>query len=307
MRAIRAHRPRAIYATGNPYSSFLLARLVGAASRRPYVLDFRDAWTLNWYSWRFQPGADRWRARIEAAQERWALRGAAAAIFMSEQVRDDYAAAYPELTGRLHKLSNGFDPDDFAGVAPRPLEGFAFVYTGKLMSYRPPDPFLRGLAAAVAREPALGEAARAYFVGDWRAEHQASADALGIGRLIRPVAYVPHREAVAHMLGASALALISGGDRTEQPGKVFEYLAAGRPILALIPEDGASAEVVRASPGGGYFADPADPDGVAAAILRLWAERGRPAAPADTAARDRYDRRVLTGRLAEILARVAGG
>lgn len=304
VRAIRRYRPRVIYATGNPYSSFLLARLLGAATGRPYVLDFRDAWTLNWYSWRFQPGADRRRAAIEAAQERWALRGAAAAIFMSEQVREDYAKAYPELAVRFHKLSNGFDPDDFAGVAPRRLGGFSFVYTGKLMPYRPPDPFLRGLAEAIAREPALGAAARAYFVGDWRPEHQAAADRLGVGHLVRAVGYVPHHEAVAYMLGASALALISGGDRTEQPGKVFEYLAADRPILALIPSDGASAEIVRASTAGGYFADPTDSLAVAEAILRLWHDRARAPGPADATARSRYDRRALTRRLAEILSAV---
>ena len=106
------------------------------------------------------------------------------------------------------------------------------------------------------------------------------------------------------MKGSAALALISGGDRTEQPGKVFEYLAADRPILAIIPPDGASGDAIRASVGGGYFADPDDPGSIAGAMLRIWAERGR-AGSADRSARERFDRQVLTGQLAALLDAIA--
>ena len=308
LRVAQRTRPEVIYATGNPYSSFLLAALLGAALEKPYVLDFRDAWTLNWYSWRHRSRLDalrRWRDRVERLEERTVLRGAAAAIFISEQVRGDYATAYPELAGRFHRISNGFDPEDFAGAAPIELEGFAFVYAGKFAEYRRPDAFLRGLAIAVREDAGFGAVAKAAFVGDWGAEHQAVADEVGVGKRIVAVGYRPHHEAVGYMKGAGALALISGGDRTEQPGKVFEYLAADRPILAIIPEDGASSEAIRASVGGGYFADPEDPASIAQAMLRIWREREQ-VRGGDEAARGRFDRRELTRKLAEVLAGAAG-
>src|SRR5262249_42475366 len=152
-----------------------------------------------------------------------------------------------------HQISNGFDPDDFASAAPRPLDGFAFLYAGKFAEYRRPDCFLRGFALASAADPAFAAEARAVFVGDWQPEHQAVADEVGVGDRVVALGYRPHHEAVGYMKGAAALALISGGDRTEQPGKVFEYLAADRPILAIIPPDGASGDAIRASVGGGYF------------------------------------------------------
>jgi glycosyltransferase involved in cell wall biosynthesis len=309
LRAAAVARPEVIYATGNPYASFLLARLLATALGLPYVLDFRDAWTLNWYSWRYRSGLGpvrRWRALLERTQERWALAGAAAAIFMSQQVLDDHARAYPRLAGRFHRISNGFDPDDFAGVAPRRLDGFTFIYTGKFAEYRRPDAFLRGLALAGQRDAQFKEAARAVFVGDWAPEHQRVADEAGVGGAVVALGYQPHKEAVALMKGASALALISGGDRTEQPGKVFEYLAADRPIVALIPPDGASGDAIRASVGGGYFADPADPASIGAALLRVWGDRDRTGS-GDPAAREQFDRRVLTGKLAALLDAVASG
>jgi glycosyltransferase involved in cell wall biosynthesis len=310
LRVARVVRPEVVYATGNPYSSFLLARLLGAALGRPYVVDFRDAWTLNWYSWRHRRDRPltpvlRWRAALERAQERLVLGGAGAAIFVSAQVLADYARAYPDLAGRFHQISNGFDPDDFVGAAGRPADGFTFLYAGKFAEYRRPDGFLRGLALAGARDPAFAAEARAVFVGDWSAEHQAAAEAVGVGDRVVALGYRPHHEAVAYMKGASALALISGGDRTEQPGKVFEYLAADRPILAIIPEDGASGDAIRASVGGGYFADPEDPASIADAMLRLWRARDR-GETGDPAARADFDRRVLTGRLAGVLRAVCG-
>lgn len=307
LRVAAIARPEVVYATGNPYASFLLARMLGTVLRRPYVLDFRDAWTLNWYSWRYRPALSpvrRWRALLERAQERWAFEGAAAAIFISQQVLNDHARAYPRLAERFHRISNGFDRDDFADVTPRRLDGFTLVYTGKFAEYRRPDAFLRGLALAGQRAPAFGAAARAVFVGDWGPEHQRVADEAGVGSAVVALGYQPHPEAVALMKGASALALISGGDRTEQPGKVFEYLAADRPILALIPPDGAAGDAIRASVGGGYFADPADPTSIAEALLRVWRDRDR-APAADPAARAQFDRRVQTGRLAALLGAVA--
>jgi glycosyltransferase involved in cell wall biosynthesis len=310
LRAARAARPAVVYATGNPYSSFLLARLLGAALDRPYVVDFRDAWTLNWYSWRHRQDRPltpllRWRAALERAQERVVVRGAAAAIFVSEQVRADYARAYPTLAARFHAITNGFDPDDFADAEPRTVGGFSFLYAGKFAEYRRPDGFLRGLALATAEDPAFAAEARAVFVGDWWPEHQAVADQVGVGDRVVALGYRPHREAIGYMKGASALALISGGDRTEQPGKVFEYLAADRPILAIIPADGASGDAIRASAGGGYFADPDDPAAIARAMLRIWRDRDR-RSTADPAARARFDRRALTGQLAALLNQVTG-
>lgn len=300
--AVRAWQPRVIYATGNPYSSFLLSRLIAVATRLPYVLDFRDPWTLNRYSWRYQPGADRRRAAIERWQESWALAGASAAIFMSRQVHGDYSVAYPRLAHRFHVLPNGFDLDDVADAAPVALEGFPLVHVGKLMPYRPPDPFLAGLAHAVRADPAFSQVARAYFVGDWRPEHQAAADRFGVGSLVRSIPYLPHREAIGHLRAAGVLLLIGGGDASEQPGKLFEYLAAERPIVAIAPREGAIADVLRET-GGGRIIEPSDIAGIGESLLEIWrsgvaSSTHRPEGVAV------YDRRRQSGQLAKILQSV---
>jgi glycosyltransferase involved in cell wall biosynthesis len=292
----------AILATGNPYSSFILAALLGAALRRPFVVDYQDPWTLNPYSQRFSRGSHPVRSRVERLQERLVVERAAAALFVSDQVRDDHVAAHPDLAARFVVIPNGFDPADFADVPPKQLDGFSLVYTGKFTHYRRPDDFLRGFALARQREPAFAAPARLVFVGQWDPGHQRLADELGIGDAIVAPGFVPHRDAIAYMRGASALALISGTDRTEQTGKVFEFLAADRPIVAPVLPGGAVDDVLRHT-GGAYFCDPHDPASIADALLHAWRD-GDAARRPDPAARARYDRRAQTAALAKLLDRL---
>jgi len=109
--------------------------------------------------------------------------------------------------------------------------------------------------------------------------------------------YLPHGEAIVHVFGADALVLICGSDRMEQSGKVFEYIRAGKPVIALARKDGAAAEVVRECEGGAVVPN----DGVEeikAAVVGCF--RGEIGGGADGLKRERYSRENLTKKLAEI-------
>lgn len=293
----RRQRFDAILATGNPFSAFVAARLLAAALRRPLVLDYRDAWTLNPY--RQDRHTARWRA--EARLERWVLAGAAGVLCATEPMREDLAAAYPAWAARFVALQNGYDPADLAGIVPRPLRPFSVVYAGKFTPYRRPDAVLRGLAALRAVRPDLAADLRLVFVGEVDAAARALAEALGLSPCVEWLGYRPHREALDYVLGAQALLLVGGGHRSEQTTKVFEYLAAGKPVLALVPPDGAAAEVLRASPGGGYLAWPPTPAHVAVQLVRLLEQWRAGRLPAASAAADECARPRLAARLAELL------
>ncbi len=120
IRALRLHardRFDLVVATGNPYASFAAAWLVGRLLGVPYVLDYRDSWTLDQFADRpaFPDGHPAWR------WERRVLSRAAAVTFVNEGQRDWHAARYPELAARMHVVPNGFDEELLAEPAvPRP-------------------------------------------------------------------------------------------------------------------------------------------------------------------------------------------
>ena len=118
------------------------------------------------------------------------------------------------------------------------------------------------------------------------------------GPLARP-------EALKALIGSNLLLLLAEGLTAQIPGKTYEYLRAGRPILALTSE-GALADLLRRT-GGAWVVDQRDVAGIVAAvreIYRRWND-GRPLAGAPQASVSGFDRRVLAGRFAELFTRSA--
>jgi hypothetical protein len=120
--AVRAHRRRPFdlaLATGNPWTSFAVVAALHATTGVPYVMDYRDSWTLNQFTQEpaFPPGHQAY------AWERRLVRHSAAVLFVNEPMLSWHARRYPEVASRMMVLENGYDPD--------------FVTLG---GYRPPEP-----------------------------------------------------------------------------------------------------------------------------------------------------------------------
>ena len=139
-------------------------------------------------------------------------------------------------------IPNGCDFDDFAGIEYRRGERFTITHAGSFFGRRDPRPFLQALA-----DSKLDAVAR--FVGDFRPADREWADALGLGDRLELVPYTSHQHALELQRSSDALLLLipeaDGRGRGVLSGKVFEYLAAERPILAVVPPDGAAAELIR--------------------------------------------------------------
>jgi glycosyltransferase involved in cell wall biosynthesis len=125
---------------------------------------------------------------------------------------------------------------------------------------------------------------------------------------VRLRGYMPHQEAIAAMRRADVLVLIKHVEpryRGLIPGKLYEYMGAGRPILALVPECEA-ADLVRAGKWG-EVAPPDDPDAIAAALLRLLSHQraGTLAQAYPGGARAAFERPAQAGELAHLLDALA--
>ncbi len=167
--------------------------------------------------------------------------------------------------GTVRVISNGCDFDDFAGLEYRPGPRFRITHTGSFFGKRDPRPFLQAF-----HDADLDAVAR--FVGDFRSSDREWADSLELGDRLELVDYLPRAESLRLQRDSEALLLLvpdaGGRGKGVLSGKVFEYIAAGRPILAVVPPDGAAAELIRET-GSGVVVAPDDVDGIRSALVEL--------------------------------------
>jgi glycosyltransferase involved in cell wall biosynthesis len=197
-------------------------------------------------------------------------------------------------------IANGCDFDDFAGLEYRGGERFRITHTGSFIGKRSPRAFLTALA-----DSGLDVVAR--FVGDFRAADRDWAESLGLGERLELHPYVPRRESLRLQRDSDALLLLipdaSGRGRGVLSGKVFEYLAAQRPILAAVPPDGAAAALIEET-GAGVVAPPDDVPALRAALERLhaaWRAGTLDGTPLSEEDRERLGRGARVEELAELL------
>ncbi len=280
------------FLSGGPFMPFLLGPALGI----PFVLDFRDPWS---YEPRFGRFDRRVRRRAGLALERRAeaaaVRRAGAVVTVAPQLSADYARLYPRSQSRIRTLRHGYDPEDFADRASAPATPPVLLHAGTMA---PGDRSPR-LALETARlVRARGIPLRVRLLGPFPEQFEPLArEARRDGWLETP-GYLPRRATTRAMQEAAALWLEPGDLDFLITGKVYEYLAARRPIVAAAPRDGAVAELLDAT--GGGVAVPADPAGCAEAVEAALAGR-IPETRTDVLSRLSHPH--LAGELAGVLGR----
>ena len=264
-RILREQPHDAVLSTSSPYSAHLVGRELQRRTGLPWVADFRDEWTTNPYL-RYPT---RWHRRLNTRLEREVLSAADRVVCVSRPWLDALHAQVPGQPGeKFVTLPNGFDGEHFEDPPPPPPDRFRIVYTGMFYGHRSPEVFLEGVRRAIDGKRIPAKDLEVIFVG-----HTAHADGLGSlpGNVVRVVEQRPYREAIRFLYDAAVLLLVipSAGGEGNHTGKLFPYLASGRPILALAPETNVAADLIRRSHSG-VVASPDDPAGVADALGRLY-------------------------------------
>ncbi len=300
LRALKRHQPQAVMVTAPPFSSFILGWLAARIGGLPLVLDFRDEWS-GFYAKGYGPGS---AGRLWAASVRVLERRLVAAASRVVCASPDYCWRFRELyggpAGKFVWIPNGFDPADYPPPPEPPAPGPAtperplrLVYAGSVHPVTSLDYLWRGLAVL---SPEERRCLSVQVLG--RVNPEMTADPGLKGLRVQAHGYCPHAQALAAMQTAHALLLtLSPGPGVERviPGKLYEYLGAGRPILALTPPGRAAAMMEEAR--AGTRVDPDCPAQIAA-TLREWLEtppRGSSPPP------PQYDRQRTAGLLASVL------
>jgi glycosyltransferase involved in cell wall biosynthesis len=302
IRIARAEGIDAIITTSPPNS----IHLVGAAVKRtlgiPWIADLRDSIGAHPHR-RSESLAVRTKERADTAIAQLVARRADAIVAAAESIAQEARGLSPK--GRVVTIANGSDFDDFAGLEYTPGDRFRITHTGSFFGKRDPKPFLQALA-----DSGLDDVV-ARFVGDFRSSDREFAESLGLGDRLELLAYVPRRRSLELQRDSEALLLLipdaGGRGKGVLSGKVFEYLAAERPILAAVPPDGAAAKLIEEI-GAGVVVPADDVEALRAALVDLhgrWkaGELGWTLLPPDV--RDRLSRRARVAELAELVNDIA--
>jgi glycosyltransferase involved in cell wall biosynthesis len=205
-------------------------------------------------------------------------------------------------------LPNGFEALDAPGEAsPADAAAFRMVFTGTLSQMPDAETFLEAVHEVLARRPEARRRLRARLAGPYDTDLADRALALGLTGIVEFTGPLPHAETRALQRDADVLLLWKPpGAPTMVPGKTYEYLDTGRPVIALLETDDEAARLVRRA--GGTVVPPRDRAALAARIeerYAAWREGERPA-PSRHAWLDEHRRDALAARLAGHLDRVAG-
>ena len=233
----------------------------------PWVADFRDPWVED----PPEPGAP--NGLVFRSVNRWlerrTIRDAAAVVTSTTQLRDMLRRRYPqEAATKIHAILNGYDEADFVGAPVAPAsrgERLRIVHAGSINAeFRDPRPLFASVAKLVREGVLDAQSIELRFIGggpfgDSPEVRQAAADA-GLRDAVAFLPRVPYEQSLRELATADVLLLLQASDDTVSlvPAKLYEYLRAQKPTLAMVRE-GAVTEVL-AQTGGGFAVDPAHAD-----------------------------------------------
>jgi glycosyltransferase involved in cell wall biosynthesis len=233
----------AIVTSGPPHSLHLIGRGLKKRLAVPWIADFRDAWTEIEFFEKLM--LSKWANRRHHKLERAVLAEADISL-----VTADY---WPELYAkrgarRVEVLLNGYDENDFPTPRPSTAEAFIISHVGTLAFDRNPMALWEALSELCDESEAFSKLLRIHFAGKTDSMVKESINKLGMGDKMKDYGYISHEEAVMMMCTSPLLLLLI--NKSEQnamgrvPGKVFEYMAAIRPILCLGPEDSSISRIL---------------------------------------------------------------
>ena len=256
-RYLEEHPVDAVVTTGPPQSMHLiglgLMKKLRKSGKAPgWIADFRDPWTEMFYFKHL--GLLPFARRRHKALEQKVLDGADVVIAVTPLVQADFQT---RTKTPVELITNGFDEEDFpVGEVSPSGERFTIVHTGLFADDGNPEALWKVLAARYAADPEFRSALRISLAGKVDEGIRVSIEKAGLAGNLELPGYLPHSDTVKLQRSAQILILPLRKEpeyRKVLPGKIFEYLAARRPVLGIGQSDGAAATVLRDTATGDMF------------------------------------------------------
>lgn len=311
---IDAETPDLIFSSSPPYTCAMTAMKLKRyhfkkyGKRIPWVSDFRDAWT----GYLTSPKRRSIPAAIDSGYERNTLNEADAVTMVANGIKDDFDEKYPEVSKekKYFLIRNGFDSEDYKGLEydKSKNEKFTVVYTGSMYGKRNPFFFLDTIAELEDEDKIDINKLRIVFVGRMGREIEDYISRSKLKSVIKHIPYVPHSESIKYLLKADAMLLLIDEDKYSKmivSGKVFEYLGTslitGKPVLAIASE-GEAADLIRETSAGEIIPHN-NREYLSKVFLKYYNSfltGGKNLPSTDSKEIKQYNRKLLTGKLAEV-------
>lgn len=245
----------AIYVTGPPFSSFILGCHLKQKLGIPLVLDFRDEWSLSArYLENQGQGFDSGSPQLSYFH--MALKSADGIIATTRRSSDELQTSCDHVGSKaaVRTIYNGFDREDLGAIegVARSDQRFRLVYAGTLWRLTNIQPIVEALELLFLRTPSLKDHFELVVIGRKTPEQDRLLDRLDSLQVAQQrLGYMPHLQSLGWSLTADAISLLladePGAERVV-PGKLFECLALGRPLLSIAPQ-GETTEILQSKAG----------------------------------------------------------
>ncbi len=249
VKIIRHEKIQVVFTTSPPQSVHLLGKWLKFFCGVKWIADFRDEWTGG----ESQPCPTKFHTFINRRLEKRVLQSADRVLAICEKLAHNLHKKAGDDPQKYMTLMNGFDKADFQfDSAVEQNRKFTILHGGSLSKVSNPEPFLAAVSQLFEQKPEFKSQIQLQFVGtDIFGQLPPLLEKYHLKRQVEVENYLPHREAIRRMMQAHVLLLIVIKKGREEiiTGKVFEYLASGRRILAIIPE-GELAAIIRETSAG---------------------------------------------------------
>ncbi|MEI6435290.1 MAG: glycosyl transferase family 1 [Bacteroidota bacterium] len=297
------HPVDVIVSTGPPHSAHLIAMQVARSLKLPWLADFRDPWTnIDFYKdLRLTKFADHKHHQLELK----VLQQASAVSVISASMSDDFKRIHNRS---FEVITNGYDLDDLSpGVSSIRDRKFSIAHIGTLVNTRNPLSLWKSLKWMVENNPNFSEDIEIKLVGKVDILVTKSIEEFGLTRFVKKIPYLPHDQVVICQQESQVLLLIINNTPNAKmilTGKFFEYLAAGRPILCVGPDDGDAAAILSETRSG-LLAGFDDVETMKNHLLSFYRDYKSGNLIAKNENIGKYSRKELTRALAEVLNKIS--
>ena len=285
-----------IVTTGPPHSVHLIGLALKKELGIKWVADFRDPWTSIDYFHRL-PLTSRSKEK-HLKMEREVISAADRVLVVGEQMKKEFMAYSDEV----YVIPNGYDGTD-AGKPMALDEEFTLTYAGLMNADRNPERLWEVMGEMVKEDPSFGARLKLRFVGSCSPEVLKSLEENGLSDNLDLLGYRDHEEVSKYQRSAQVLLLTVNrvpSARGIVTGKIFEYMRAMRPVMAIGPVDGDLAAILEETRCG-EIVDFSDEKGMRDMIRKLYQEYTEGNLRVSSRGIEKYHRRNLTGELSELL------
>jgi glycosyltransferase involved in cell wall biosynthesis len=227
--------------------------------------------------------------------EKRVLQNADAILTVGNSLASLFASKVPDIEEKIHVVPNGYDEEDFEGIAPTQPATFTITYVGTLSDAYPVKSFIEAARGCVTAQTPL----HLKFVGSVPESLRGKISKEAMGCTTEFIPYSDHPVAINYMMSSSLLLMIipdHPSGKSIITGKLFEYMASGKPVLFIGPVDGDAAHLLTRCGYKGVFGYE-NTDGIRSFILNI--ASGGSSARADLHAE--YSRRALTNNLSNYI------